>query len=166
MAMTGLPVKSSLRNPSCFMRERWLKPRWVGGPNQRKLRSWSGESFLSMQSYDTCLTVRSGALPYRQRLSQPCNHLIFVIRQAERLPAPQAVVPAFDRVEVATHTGVTQLAAKFLRLIERHQGVGGPVNQQEWRRTLVGPSDRRKGAECGRERTFLLRVPRRTARGV
>src|SRR5580658_344199 len=42
IAMTGRPVKSSCRWPSCFRRERWPKPRSVSGPNQRKLRRSSG----------------------------------------------------------------------------------------------------------------------------
>src|SRR5580658_3166415 len=45
MAMTGRPVKSSWRNPDCFIRERWLKARMVSGPNQRKLRRSSGRFF-------------------------------------------------------------------------------------------------------------------------
>src|ERR1700683_3175461 len=42
MAITGRPVKSCWRKPSCFNRERWPNPRRVSGPNQRKLRSSSG----------------------------------------------------------------------------------------------------------------------------
>src|SRR5579871_6041506 len=42
MAITGRPVKSSRRKPSCFSRERCPKPRSVSGANHRRLRRSSG----------------------------------------------------------------------------------------------------------------------------